>query len=62
LHGSQTKIEDSCEGFKFSIEVLPNFELEKLIMSYGEDLIVLEPDDFKQKIKARLMKNLNSYN
>lgn len=62
LHGSQTIIEDNDEGYKFSIEVIPNFELEKLMMSYGEDLIILEPEDFKQKIKERLIKNLNSYN
>jgi len=61
LHGSQTKIEDNDDGYKFSIEVIPNFELEKLIMSYGEDIKVIEPKDFKQKIKERLINNLNSY-
>lgn len=62
LHGSQKKIEDNDDGYKFSIEVIPNFELEKLIMSYGEDLIVKEPADFRQKMKERISKNINNYN
>jgi len=62
LHGSQRKISDDEKGFKFSIEVIPNFELKKLILSFGEDLTVLKPDDFKKQIKNRITENLNNYN
>lgn len=62
LHGSQRKIEDTINGYIFSIEVKPNYELEKMILSFGEDLTVLEPEKFKCKIKERLAKNLNNYN
>ena len=37
-------------------------ELEKMILSYGEDLTVLEPEEFRLKIKDRLVNNLNNYN
>jgi predicted DNA-binding transcriptional regulator YafY len=61
LHGSQKKIKDCKDGFTFSIEVIPNFELEKLILSFGEDLIVNSPDDFKTKILNRIQTSYYNY-
>lgn len=61
LHGSQKSILDNDNGFTFSIEVIPNFEFYKLIQSFGEDLIVLEPTDIKLIIKNKLKLNLKNY-
>ena len=61
LHGSQKKIANNETGFTFSIEVIPNHELEKLILSFGEGLKVVEPDSFKNKIKQRLIRSLANY-
>jgi predicted DNA-binding transcriptional regulator YafY len=61
LHGSQTRISDSNEGFTFSIEVIPNHELEKLILSFGEGLKVVDPISFRERIKERLMSSLANY-
>src|SRR5690606_37171403 len=54
IHGSQKVVSQSDEGTTISIEVIPNFELETVILSYGERVKVLEPADFCQKIKRRL--------
>ncbi len=61
IHGSQRKITDDEKGYIFSIEVITNYELEKLILSFGEDLRIVEPEGFKQQIKNRITNNLNNY-
>lgn len=61
LHGSQKRISDSDQGFTFSIEVIPNHELEKLILSFGEGLKVIEPISFRGRIKDRLVSSLANY-
>ena len=61
LHGSQRKIDEDENGYTFSIEVIPNFELEKLLLSFGEQIKILEPLDLKEKIKKRLLENLDNF-
>lgn len=43
------------------IKVMVNYELERLILSYGESVIVLEPQHLREKIKNRLLNGLNNY-
>lgn len=62
LHGSQKTIKEDTEGFTFSIELIPNRELESLLLSFGESLKVLSPTPIQEKIKKRLKENLNNYN
>ncbi|GGH14810.1 WYL domain-containing protein [Sphingobacterium alkalisoli] len=60
LHGSLRKISNNETGLIIEIEVIPNFELETLILSYGEQTKVLSPESFRNKIKHRadaMMKN-----
>ncbi|WP_031425534.1 helix-turn-helix transcriptional regulator [Flavimarina sp. Hel_I_48] len=61
LHASQKRIVDDGSGYTFSIEVIPNYELERLILSFGESLKVIEPIGLKEKIKNRLNENLANY-
>jgi len=61
LHGSQKKITDEETFIIFSLEVIPNFELEKLILSFGEEMEVLSPIHFRAKIKSRIEKNRMQY-
>jgi len=58
LHGSQKVVSRSEEGATVSIEVIPNFELETVILSHGERVKVLEPEDFRLKIEERLREAL----
>ncbi|WP_026810951.1 helix-turn-helix transcriptional regulator [Arenibacter latericius] len=61
LHGSQRTITENNQGFTFSIQVIPNYELEKLILSFGEQLKLIEPADLKEKLKNRLQNSLNNF-
>lgn len=61
LHGSQKKITNDASGFTFSVDVIANHELEKLILSFGEGLTVLEPPFFKDVIRKRLQQSLSNY-
>jgi predicted DNA-binding transcriptional regulator YafY len=62
LHGSQKKIELLENVFIFSIDVIPNFELKKLLHSFGNEITVLEPLSLKNEIVEVLKKNINNYN
>lgn len=61
IHGSQKQLSKNSKEFLFSIEVLPNYELEKHLLAFGEDLIVIEPHDFRNKIRDRLLKSIKKY-
>jgi len=53
LHPSQ-KHKNESNGLEVKINVIPNFELEKLILSFGEQVIVISPQGFKERIANRL--------
>ena len=62
LHGSQTLVEQCEDGSGVvSIHVKPNFELEQLLLSFGERVTILHPTSLKEKILGRLKKNLENY-
>ena len=61
LHTSQNLIDESSEGSVISLELVPNFELEQLILSFGERVKVLEPESLKERIARRLKMALESY-
>ncbi|OAB30561.1 Predicted DNA-binding transcriptional regulator YafY, contains an HTH and WYL domains [Flavobacterium fryxellicola] len=46
---------------ELKIKVMPNYELERLILSYGESVKVIEPQHLKDRIKERLLKGLDNY-
>lgn len=53
LHPSQ-KHKNEPAGLEVRIKVIPNFELEKLILSFGEQVKVISPQAFKERISNRL--------
>ena len=61
LHGSQKKIKEEDEYIDISIEVVPNFELESLLMQYGDQIEVLEPLEFRSIIKKKIENMLKKY-
>ncbi|PTX61111.1 putative DNA-binding transcriptional regulator YafY [Kordia periserrulae] len=62
LHGSQKRIAETDESFTFSIEVIPNYELKKKILSFGKDIVVVEPFFLREEIKEILNKCIENYN
>ncbi len=61
LHGSQKVKKVSSEGHELEIEVCLNYELEQLILSYGEGMKVIYPVELRDKIKGRLASSLENY-
>ncbi len=61
LHGSQ-KIKEKGETFVLiELELIPNYELESLILSYGEGIEVMSPKKLREKIKSRLGLSTKNY-
>jgi predicted DNA-binding transcriptional regulator YafY len=60
IHESQKDYEIE-EGLLVKIKVIPNFELEQLILSFGENVKVLSPFHLIDKIKQRISESLNQY-
>lgn len=61
LHGSQKVITRNEAGVTIQIEVIPNHELQALLLSYGEDLQVLAPEDLRQVMRERAEALARSY-
>lgn len=53
MHPSQ-KHRNEPTGLEVKIKVIPNFELERLILSFGEQVNIISPQDFKERISQRL--------
>ena len=49
------------ETLEIKIKVIPNYELERLILSYGDSVKVIEPKYLNIIIKDRLIKSCNLY-
>jgi predicted DNA-binding transcriptional regulator YafY len=61
IHGSQKKKKQDENGLLVTIEVFPNIELEKLILSFGDNIKVVSPKSFQNKIEGRIKKALVLY-
>lgn len=56
LHQSQKKLKKVDGGYEITIFVIPNIELEKLILSFGENIKVIAPESLVETIKSRVNK------
>lgn len=61
LHSSQKIIDENEYATTFQIEVVWNFELEKEILAFGEQIEVVSPRKIRQSIIRRLNKALEGY-
>jgi predicted DNA-binding transcriptional regulator YafY len=53
LHPSQQILSQNSQGTVFSIEVVPNYELERELMGFGEGLQVLSPSSIVRRMKRK---------
>lgn len=60
LHFSQVIVKKKSYAV-FKIKVIPNLELEALLLSYGKDLEVLKPLALRMKIKKQLEEGVKLY-
>ena len=62
LHGAtQHLVSLDEQGAVITFEVYLNYELEQLLLSFGEKVKVLEPVDLKERITQRLTEAANNY-
>jgi predicted DNA-binding transcriptional regulator YafY len=60
IHSSQIS-KNTTDGLLVRIEVIPNFELEQLILSFGESVQVVSPNALKENILSRIQNSLSNY-
>ena len=61
LHETQKHKWLTEETLEVKIKVIPNYELERLILSYGDSIKVVEPQYLKEIIKNRIENNVKLY-
>lgn len=61
LHYSQKLIKETTNFTTLSFELIPNKELEALILSFGADVEVLKPKELKERIKMNLLAARENY-
>lgn len=60
LHPSQKHKNDE-NGLEVSLKLIPNYEFEKLILSFGETVKILSPKSFQKKISEKLKTAYTQY-
>jgi predicted DNA-binding transcriptional regulator YafY len=53
IHISQQILEESDESMMIAIEVIPNFEMEAVILGFGEHVEVIGPEWLREKVGKR---------
>ena len=62
IHHSQKEIESLTDGsILFSIDVIPNRELERDLLAFGDGITVLSPQNLVERLQARLQIAVDSY-
>ncbi|MBL1408715.1 helix-turn-helix transcriptional regulator [Sphingobacterium faecale] len=61
LHGSQKVVSNDENGLIIKLDIIPNYELETLILSFGERAKVLSPESFKNVMYARVKAMYEGY-
>ena len=61
IHHSQRVVERHEEYTIFSLDLIPNYEFETIMMSYADNCEILEPQDLKESLVGRA-KNIIKYN
>ncbi len=54
IHASQKIVEEVRGGTHFSIEVIPNFEMEKELIGFAEGIKILSPNNIVRQIKRKV--------
>ena len=62
IHGSQKIVQRNLDGSAIvQLEIVPNYEFEQMIMSFGKEAVLLEPVELAQKIKTNIYDLLKKY-
>jgi predicted DNA-binding transcriptional regulator YafY len=62
LHQSQQEVGvDDENGVLFSIDVIPNHELERDLLAFGDGLTVISPEKLRKQLRNTIRKSLEHY-
>lgn len=61
IHGSQKIVAKTTDYTDIRLELIPNYELESLILQHGEKVTVLEPRNLSDKIQDRIQQLIKKY-
>lgn len=61
FHSSQRIIKKTDDGIIFNIFVQINFELERMILGFGDSIEVLKPKSLRERMQQKLKKAANFY-
>lgn len=61
IHGSQKGPTLTNDGWIISIRVIPNYELMKMLLSFGDSIRIISPDSFRLKMISVLKSALEKY-
>jgi predicted DNA-binding transcriptional regulator YafY len=61
LHGSQKPREENEDYTIIELELYPNYELESMLLSFGEKVEVKQPDSLRERLKVRLQNAVKNY-
>ena len=61
IHISQKQIGTNDKGIVFQLEIIPNYELESILLSFGEKIEILEPSWLREKISSRISEMFKRY-
>ncbi len=62
LHHTQKVLETTKEGVMIQIEVIINFELERLILGFGDGMKVIKPNHLRKRMIKKFEQGLENYN
>jgi len=62
LHGSQKSRLLEPGKLEVLLELIPNYELEQLVLSFGDNVCVISPKSLVTKIKERILASIARYN
>lgn len=61
FHASLEIVEEGKRSTRFRVKLIANFELEQLLLSFGENITIIAPPEFRNRIRERLEKAITSY-
>lgn len=61
LHGSQKSRWINPNTLEVSLNLIINYEFERLILSYADSVVVMKPKKLGQQIKDRILAALKNY-
>jgi predicted DNA-binding transcriptional regulator YafY len=61
LHATQKIESDTSEGLVVTYQLIPNYELLQVLLSFGAQVQVLAPESLRDELKQTLLKSLSMY-